>query len=263
MKRFLVIYIILSVLLLVFIYFFTLIRETNSRSVDLYYSLAGDALDEDRIDPFMKYQSIAYRILSSTSDETWDIHVVQVLASIDGEYVNQFSVFAFPNKAVNHATELEDPYDMTGLVITDSVTEETLYSTEADPDYDGYAVSYGISVIGFYFYAVPLDESGELAITLSDYFGQTIHESAHTYDALEASLIEAIHDGTMPVHPGFTLGYSQDEIEELLDLEQHLRPVMTRNVTIFLVIDIAIGAFLYHIQKSRKENKPEKKGNGT
>jgi hypothetical protein len=253
MKRFLIFYIFFSILLLVFLYFFTLIQETNNRSVDLYYELASEALQSDAIDPFMKYQSIAYQIIDTKEDTSYDIHVVHVLASIDEQYVNQFSVFVFPNKPINHATELEDSFDQTGIKLTNTLDREVIYQTSDDPEYDGYAVSYGIAIIGFYFYAIPLDESMDLTVELYDYQGQIIYQEDLSHIAKTSTEIQEIREAQSLLDTGFIPGYDEAEIEALLNLEATLRPTMMRNVTIFLVLDIAVGAFLYSLLKSRHQ----------
>ncbi len=256
MKRFLLVYSFFSLILLVFLYFFTLIQETNKRSVDLYYELAKEALESDVIDPFMKYQSIAYQVIDRDSNASYDIHVVHVLASIDESYVNQFSVFVFPNKPINHATELEDSYDQTGIRLTKPADGEVIYQTSDDPEYDGYAVSYGVAVIGFYFYAITLDDPLDLTVELTDYQGQIIYSNNLSYEAMTRTKIQEIRENETFLEFGFIAGYDEAEIETLLNLEETLRPTMMRNVTIFLVLDIAIGAFLHSILKSRhqKEN---------
>jgi hypothetical protein len=50
----------------------------------------------------------------------------------------------------------------------------------------------------------------------------------------------------------FSLGYSQDEIEELMDLPQYIQPALIQNITLFLVIDIFAGAALHFFLKKKK-----------
>ena len=63
MKRFITLYAIFSIILLAFIFLFTIIQESNARSLDLFYKLVEEAKTTNDLDRFVKYQSVAYQFV--------------------------------------------------------------------------------------------------------------------------------------------------------------------------------------------------------
>ena len=252
MKRFLIIYAIFSLVLLVFIYFFTLIQETNKRTLAVYYELAEEAFETGELDLFLKYQSIAFQQLHTETDVDYTFHVYHVIAQLDDAYVNQFSVFVMPKRAVNYATHVRDSADRTRMTLTDVVSDDVVYATDDDPEYAGYAISYGIEVIGFYFYALTLSESLMLRIELYDYDDQVIFDQ----------IVDFVYIDYPEDDPGtLTMGYTRHELETLLDLPTTMQPALIQNITLFLIVDIFIGGVIYYILKHKRESASQAKEN--
>ncbi|MFH1693887.1 MAG: hypothetical protein ABH890_06360 [Bacillota bacterium] len=242
MKRFMIVYAIFSIVLLVFIFFFTIIQESNARSLELFYELADDALITNDLDDFVKYQSIAYQMLDQIETDDYHFHVYQVIAQIGGEYVNQFSVFVIPKSTIDSASVLSDPNDETGILIKDGSTDSILYQTSTDSDYTEYAVSYGIKRIGFYYYAIVLEDSYTLDIILKDYNAQNIlSENLDFYHII----FDPLNTGSL------TLGYTDQEIETLLNISAYTQPALLENIAMFLVVDIVVGAIIHFILKRK------------
>jgi len=243
MKKFMVFYIAFSIIFLVMIYFFTLVQETNKRTLDVFFELADEAVVSGDLDSFIQYQSIAFEQIDEVDTPNYTFHVYHVIAQLDDQYLNQFSVFVIPKTDVTHATKLEDPLDFTGITITNHVTDQVIYSTETDSDYDDYAISYGIEKMGLYFYAVELDASVSIDIVLEDYSGSSIFTKNYdfTFVAFNPELIG-----------NFTLGYTQSEIEELMDLSNYTQPALIQNITIFIIVDILMGGLLNFFLKKKK-----------
>ncbi|MBN2300743.1 MAG: hypothetical protein JXC31_06130 [Acholeplasmataceae bacterium] len=242
MKKFILYYVIFSIVMLAFIFLFTIIQESNKRSLDLFYELADDALESNNLDEFIKYQSIAYQKIDQIETSTYTFHIYQVIAKKDDVYSNQFSIFVVPKIEISSATSLNDLNDQTGIIITDSDTSDIVYQTAEDSSYTDYAISYGIRRIGFYYYAIDLDETRNLDIICKDYDSQTILSTsiALTYIAYNPSDL-----GTL------SLGYNDTEIENLLNLRAYIQPALLKNITIFLVVDILVGAIIYFILKKK------------
>ena len=243
MKRFMVFYIAFSIIFLVMIYFFTLIQETNKRTLDVFYELADEVVVFGDFEPFIKYQSIAYEKIEEVYTQYYGFHIYHVIAQLDDQYINQFSIFVIPIAEITHATKLEDELDLTGITIQNTLTDQLIYSTQTDDDYNDYAVSYGIEKIGFYYYAVELESSTSVEVILSDYEGHPIYTD--TFD-----FTYVLYD---PENIGnFTLGYSQAEIEDLMDLPSYVQPALIQNLTIFIIIDISMGGLLHFFLKKKK-----------
>ena len=243
MKKFMTVYIIFSIIFLVMIYFFTLVQETNKRTLAVFFELADDVVETGDFEPFIKYQSIAFDKVDEIYTQYYGFHVYHNIAMRNDLYINQFSVFVIPIDVVLHATELGDQEDQTGVIVTNKTTDTLIYSTESDSDYDEYAVSYGIEKIGFYYYAPEITETVEIEIELLDYQGTSIFNQTYTVTYQEFD----------PENLGsFTLGYSQDEIEDLMDLASYTQPALIQNITLFIVIDIFAGAALHFFLKKKK-----------
>ncbi len=228
--------------MLAFVYFITLIQESNARSLDLFYELSEEALATNDLDEFVRYQSVAYQNKHVIFTDAYDFHIYQVIAQIDGEYKNQFSVFVIPKQNVNYAEVLNDTSDQTGISLINHDTSEVIYQTSSDDDYTEYAVSYGIKKIGFYYYAIVLDENYSIDLSLVDYDGQVILSENIIFTHIvydENNLGNLI--------PGFT----NQEIEVMLDLPTYIQPALLKNIAMFLVADILVGGIIHFILKRK------------
>lgn len=242
MKKFIIMYAIFSFILLVFIFLFTLIQESNARSLDLFYELSNEALSTNDLDEFVKYQSVAYQMIDVIETDTYGFHIYQVVAQIGGEYKNQFSVFVIPKTEVNHAEVLNDISDQTGISLVDHDTSDVIYQTSIDVDYTEYAVSYGIKRIGFYYYAIEIDEDHMLDLSLIDYDGQNILTVSIPFTHI---VYDEDNLGNL------SLGFTNDEIEAMLDLPTYIQPALLKNITLYLVVDIIVGGIIHFILKRK------------
>lgn len=234
---------IFSFVLLVFIFLITIIQESNARQFAVFYEIADEAVDTNDFDEFVKYQSVAYRKLDQIESIDYTFHIYQVVAQKDAEYLNQFSIFVNPKREVSSANALNDLNDHTGIIITDQDTSEVIYQTAEDSSFTDYAVSFGIKKIGFYYYAIEIDDSYTLDITLKDYNAVNILSSTIEFDYISYN----------PDNPGtlLSLGYTSEEITALLDVGDYIRIALMENIAIFLVIDIGVGAIIYFILKKK------------
>ncbi len=242
MKKFIIMYAIFSFILLAFVYLLTLIQESNARSLDLFYELSEEALATNDLDEFVRYQSVAYQNKQVIFTESYDFHIYQVIAQIDDEYKNQFSVFVIPKLIVNHAEDLNDSSDLTGISLINHDTSDVIYQTSSDDDYAEYAVSYGIKKIGFYYYAIVLDENYSIDLSLVDYDGQVILSENIIFTHIDYD-----ENNLGNLIPGFT----NKEIEVMLDLPTYIQPALLKNVAMFLLADILVGGIIHFILKRK------------
>lgn len=242
MKKFLIIYSIFAIVMLVGIYFFTLVQETNKRVQMVFYTFASDFSETREYEPFMKYQTVAYRHLDTITTTQYDYYIFQSVAERDGVLFNQFSIYVMPNVAVNYAPDVNDTGDKTAIKITDSVTQSVLYDTSTDKAYEDYAVSYGIGLIGFYYYAFDFEADLIIETNLTDYLGETILIYSTTLDYIDADDEPA----------DLVEGYTAAELDDFLKLSDHIQPIILRNVTLYLIFSIVLGAIIYQIIKRKK-----------
>lgn len=247
MKKFLIIYFIISLLLGVGIYFVTLTLSYNERVYDVYYELADEAVNTLDFDDFISMQSISYKKVHREETDDYIIDVYHVIGKDDQTYINQFGLFIVPTTEVTYADNIEDLDDQTGIRVIQlngDNPNETLYETYTEPSYEGTAVSYGLELMSFYFYAVNFDEDLELDIELYDYNGDMFANFNQDF------VIQEYSESTPPL--GFNPGMDPDYLEELIDQNTYVYPNLIRNMTIYIVIDIAFGTLLYFLIKRKK-----------
>jgi hypothetical protein len=242
MKKFLIWYIIVSILIGVAIYFLTLTLSYNQRVYDVFYELAEASAEDQNFDQFVSMQSIAYDKLTIEETDDYLIEVYLNIAQSESDYINQFAIFVLPKTDVTYATSVEDDLDETGLSVIDNDTLDTVYETYTESSYEGAAVSYGIDLMGFYFYAFEITEDMDLKIELYDYHGDQIiiFDQQVSYEAYSES------------SEGFELGISDEALEVLIDQDTYIYPRLIQNMTIFIVVDIILGSAIYFFMKYKK-----------
>jgi hypothetical protein len=242
MKKFIIWYLIISILIAVAIYFMTLTLSYNQRVYDVFYELAEESVEIEDFDRFVSMQSIAYNRLSRQETDDYIVDVYLTIAQAETEYRNQFALFVLPKTDVTYATSVEDENDQTGLRVINNETSETVYETYTESSYEGAAVSYGLDLMGFYFYAFDITEDLDLEIELYDYDGVLIIE----FDQL-------VQYETYPdLSDDFNQGISAEDLEILIDQDTYVYPKLIQNMTIFIVADILLGSIIYFIIKYKK-----------
>ncbi len=246
MKKFVITYLVFSLLIGVGIYFVTLTLAYNQRVYDVYYELADEAVETLDFDDFISMQSIAYQKIHREETTDYIIDVYHVIGKSQDTYINQFGLFIVPIHDVKFATSVEDELDQTGIRIIEKKPNdkiETYYETYTDSNYEGAAVSYGLSLMSFYFYAINFDEDLDLSIELYDYDGEIFAEfdQSINYESYP-DLDDRFNDGMDPSY-----------LKELVDQSVHVYPKLIQNMTIYIVLDIAIGSALYFIIKKKKQ----------
>lgn len=225
------------------VFFITKTLVNNQRVYDVYYELAQEAAYNRDFDRFISIQSISFKKLSTHTTDDYVIDTYLVIGRDDETYINQLGVFVTPIKEVEFAADINDENDQTGLRIIDQVTSNTFYEIYTDPLYDNAAVSYGLSLMDFYFYSVAIEENIEASIELYDYQGDLII----TIDQM------VTYQDYPTLEVGFIDGMDADVLKDLIDANKYVTPTVIRNTTIYVVIDIALGTGLYFLIKKRKE----------
>ncbi|MFU8792512.1 MAG: hypothetical protein ACNA7K_00650 [Acholeplasmataceae bacterium] len=248
MKKFLVIYIILSVLLLGAVYLLTIFDVTQERMNVVFKNIASDTVETRSVDTFLKFQSLGYKEIETYQTDDYDIYLHQTLARREGQYINQLSVIVIPRRTVDYALSVDDEEDQTSIVLFDLDRNQTRFdSLDQVIEYD-YAVSYGIFLYGLYNYAIELNQDEHLRMTLYDYHQNEIIQTTFNF---AYTPIETPND----IPETYALGFSISEIDQMLDVNTYLKRPLRMNVAIYLVLDVAFGGSLYMVLKQRKERK--------
>ena len=235
MKRFLIVYTLFSLVILVFIYMLTLLEVTSIASDKVIFELAERVVEEKDVRDFIKFRSDGFSYVDIFEDDTYHIDIVTVKV-IEGDVIyNQLGIFVIPKVDVLFADTLSDPLDLTQAVIKTS--DSILYdSSNVEKTYP---MSYGIKVLGFYFYAFEYVKREDILITLKDYTGLTIYEKSLSIDiTFDTS--------------NFIDGFSPDEMEALLKINETFEPLVLRRLTLFLSVSIIFGGLIVIIMKRRR-----------
>jgi hypothetical protein len=213
------------------------------RSLSVVDELVDEAITQNDFTNYVRYHSIAYQKLDQKNLDSYSIHIYQVIALTGDQYSNQFVIYVVPTKTVNYATLIDDEADLTKAFIINKDTEDEIFNTETN-EYSDKAISYGIDRFGFYYYVFYLNDTQLLEISLYDYLGDEIITTEIDYVAIDYQP----NTSTLPK------GFNRDELEELLDLESFVRPLLIKNITIFLTADILLGGIIVFVLK-RKNRK--------
>ncbi len=243
MKKFVTIYIVISFLIGFGIFYVTKTLMNNQRVYDVYYELAEKAVETKNFDEFISMQSVAYKKLYTQTTDDYLLEGYLVIGRSGKKNINQLGIFVVPTKDVKHAEQIDDQYDKTGLRVINNLTSETFYETYTDDNYKDASISYGLTLMDFYFYAINIEKTIDLKIELYDYEEKLIS----TYNQM------ITYQNYPDLEDGFTDGMDPKDLELMIDFDTFVTPKIIKNMTLFIVIDIAIGTGLYFIIKKKKK----------
>ena len=238
MKKFLIWYIVFSVIMFIALYALTLYQTAQRRSLEYFGELIDDVVEMKNADAFMRYQTKAYQFNDSYQTVDYDVLVYQGLTEGTEGDVHHMVVFLIPrHDSIPFAVSLDDPDDQMALTFNEG--ETMIYQSEDDERYEGRALSYGFNVIGLVYYDVILDQTYDGTLTLYDYEGSLILAEDVMLE-VEAFNLEA---------SGFDLGMTQEEKDDVLDINAYVRDELLTNISLFLVVDILVGGIIYFVIK--------------
>lgn len=242
MKTALVYYVFFSVILLVMIYFFTLIQVSRSRNLDVFLALQEEAVSSFNYDDFIAYQAVAYQHVYTDETEDFFISAYQVIAKDSSGYRHQFMWILTEKTSMAHARTDDDENDLTSLKLTKNGTDQVLFDSSIVDIYQSKPISYGLERYGYYYYIFFLESSETIDIEHKGYNGDILYQSTITYD------YEPYTESSQ-----FLPGMTEQKKDELLDINTYLGPEMRRNITTFLFVDILCGGALFMFFKFKKQ----------
>lgn len=245
MKKFMIVFLILSTIIGLAVYFITYSLTHNERVYDVYYELADQAVVNQDFKEFVSVQSVAYKKLNSISTEDYLIEIFLVVGKDRKRNINQLGVFVLPLKEIKIADKIDDKSDKTGVRMINMDTSDTFYETYTDETYKNTAVSFGLTLMGFYFYAINIEESINLKIELYDYHQNLIS------DMNQSVAFQDYPD----LDEGYSEGMDPEILKTLIDETTYVMPSVIKNMVIFIAVDATIGVGLYFL--IRKKNQPQ------
>lgn len=238
MKKFLIWYGVFSVILLFALYTFTLYQGANKRSIEFFNELVADTVESKDATEFIKYQSVAYHELSNSSIGSYHVSLFQVVVESASGYEEHLIVIVIPlSDSAHYATSIDDESDLTRMTLTED--DIVLFDSKIDERYKDHALSYGIDVIGMYYYDIVLVKSSESVLKLEDYDGNEIITQSLSLEVSGYSLDTTFYEN----------GYTQEEKDQLLMINVYVRDELIKNITWFLVVDIVVGGLIWFMLK--------------
>lgn len=243
MKRFIIIYSIVTIIIAVMLYFVTLVNVTNERYEKVKSDLSIEAAETQNFDDFLKFHTLAFKKIDQVETDDYMIHIFHLISESSSQTFNQVSWFVIPkNDSIDYATSMTDPNDYTSITISNLDTQAVIYESLEDPDYRPIAISHGIDKYGFYFLAPKVSSSMSLRYDLFDYHGDLIYTDQFNF-TLETYPIEA---------PGeFTNAYTSQEKIELLNTSAYLPQALVQNYTVYILVVLVMGYLIFLLKKKK------------
>ncbi len=241
MKKFIIIYTIISVILLVFVTAFSAYNQYLARMIDVFNMITEEAVETRDLDTFIAYQSKAYELVQSEISGDYEFFVYRSLGEDSEGDFEQLSIYVMPLNDVTYATDVDDDQDQSDIVFKND-QGSIIYQLSDDENYEGEAISYGIEQIGFYYAAIRLDAFMHINVEVYDYDHQDIYQTAYDYN----SIFNIQDEGVSP-------GMTEEELNGYIDFNTYVRPEILNTVMIFIVVDIIVGSALYFYRKKSKK----------
>ena len=243
MRKFIIIFGSISTLLIALVYITTLIQQSTKRNNQLFNEIMREVVETRDFEDFTKYQSLYYKSIDHYETSMYSISIYDVVSDKQDALMREWFIMVLPKDGAKYASTIKDVDDKTQAIITDVSTGQSLLNTKTDLNYEGYAMSYGISIYGFYYYALEINQSLSMRIELYDYDGEEIIADEKMIVEMDRILVNPPE--------GYLLGYTSEEINVMLDLDKYVLIPLIINMSIFLVIDISAGYFIYRGLKKR------------
>jgi len=241
MKKFVIIYTIISIFLFAGVTFIAAYNNYYARLIDVYQEISNDAADSQDFDQFVAFQTKAYILKSDQVSGDYRFYIYESIGESSGLDLYQLSIYVLPLIDVTHATEISDTSDQTNIEFND-IYGDKIYALNEDESFSGQAISFGIESMGFYYAAIQIDTAQVIDIVVSDYDGNEIYTVTYNY----------LHDIDIN-DSNVSLGMTTDELSDLVDFNGYVRPKIVSTVGLYLVVDILLGAGLYFYRKKSKK----------
>ena len=239
MRKTMIMYTFFSIVIGIFIYFFTVIEISNLKTNEAYVSIANDVSLTYDVTDFVKFSAEGFERIETFENDTYKIEVLHVLAFRGEEEIHQLGIFVIPKDDVNHATVIDDPNDQTQAYITN--LDDVMYDSSLEDTLGNYAVSVGIEQIGFYFYAFEFDQMMAMDVVLKDYDGvEVLNTSIHVPIEFDAS--------------AFVDGFSDEELDAIINSQSVVETTIIERLTIYILGVVVIGTIIYYVMKAMRKS---------
>lgn len=225
-----------AISILIFVYFITYFVVLSQKQNEVFHEIVEESKKTNDYELFLKYQPNAsyHKLieLDSVVNENYRIKAYQVIQTD-----NQSLLVIFV-QVLNgdYATSIDDDLDQTKLVV--SKNSDIVYDSKTYEGQEEVAYSFGIDVMGFYYYQVETTIEA-LTFELYDYHGDLI-----TTDLLNEPI--GSYDPSLLIDNGFETNFTSSELSDLLSLKDETW-VFVRNLAITIALEL--GLYLWLMKK--------------
>ncbi len=230
MKKWVLYYLIISLLFGAIIYLITLFQVTQEQTNEAFNQITKELVETQDVDTFLRYSTLGYEPIERFEKEDYVVEIIQALGSENGQDINQLVVIVIPLdlSRIDFATDIDDSSDQSQLILTSNTIN---INTKMDASYKDYAFSVGFNTLGFYYYTIIIEDDFSGRIILKDYDGQEIIDDMITFN-YEFNVM------------AFVQGMSEEEIESRILVNDVLNEILITRLLIFAVIDIVIAVII-------------------
>jgi hypothetical protein len=237
MKRWVIYYLVISLLFGAIIYLITLFQISQEKTNEAFISLTNEVYQTKNIRTFTRYSTRGYEQLYREETSSYVIEIIQALGSNEGLDLHQLVIFVIPQdkESITYAREVTDRNDESQLILT---SETFNFNSKDDVSLKDYALSVGIETLGFYYYALTIENDLSGIVMLYDYEGTLILETelSFTYVFEEETFIE---------------GMSDEEIELSINADEAITETLINRLLIFASIDLLLAMIISMILRRR------------
>ena len=119
MKRWVMYYVIISLLFGAIIYLITLFQISQEKTNEAFLSLTNDVYETKDIEAFTRYSTRGYEPIYREETSLYVIEIIQALGSNEGVDLHQLVVFVIPKdkENINYASDVSDRNDESQLLL--------------------------------------------------------------------------------------------------------------------------------------------------
>ena len=239
MKRWVIYYLIISLLFGAIIYLITLFQISQEKTNEAFISLTNEVYETKDIREFTRYSTRGYKPIYREETALYVVEIILSLGSNEGLDLHQLVIFVIPQEkeSINYASEVSDRNDESQLVL-DALSLQ--FDSKQDSSLKDYALSVGIETLGFYYYALTIEEDLNGSIYLYDYDGNLIIDTEVT----------VAHDFELET---FVEGMSDEEIEARINADEAITETLINRLLIFASFDLVLAVIISIILRRRTQ----------
>ena len=239
MKRWVIYYLIISLLFGAIIYLITLFQISQEKTNEAFISLTTEVYETKDIREFTRYSTRGYKPIYREETALYVVEIILSLGSNEGLDLHQLVIFVIPQEkeSINYASEVSDRNDESQLVL-DAISLQ--FDSKQDSSLKDYALSVGIETLGFYYYALTIEEDLNGSIYLYDYDGNLIIDTEVT----------VAHDFELET---FVEGMSDEEIEARINADEAITETLINRLLIFASFDLVLAVIISIILRRRTQ----------